>query len=283
MEVLGWETLGRVSPLQLGAARLVLHHAAQLVAAVGRSLVESRPDDGHTSLEWRTQARAFAGPEVPGPQPWHAALRPGELSLAVLTRESEAGRLALPGRTRDEAFAWLAERARDLGTPVERLSLEAPYAIPEHPVGGGDPFPSADASTTELVRWFADGDVLLRLIATSWPEAAPVRVWPHHFDVGSVLPLGDGHGEAAPSIGLGLSPGDDGIREPYLYVTPWPTPPTGSLPSLPAGGRWHLEGWTGAVLTGSEIVAAGEGAAQAATASAFLAGTVETLRAGHEG
>jgi hypothetical protein len=220
---------------------------------------------------------------VPGPRPWRAALRPDGLSLAVLTREGEAGRLALPGRTRDEAFAWLAERARDLGAPVERLSLEAPYAIPDHPVGSGAPFPSADGAATDLARWFAGGDVLLRLVAASWPAAAPVRVWPHHFDVGSVLPLGDGHGEDAPSLGIGLSPGDEGIPEPYVYVTPWPTPPAGSLPSLPAGGRWHLEGWTGAVLTGSEIVAAGEGAAQAAVASAFLAGTVETLRAGHEG
>ena len=281
MKTLGWEPLGKVSPPQLAEARVLLHHAVQLVAAVGRCLVAPRPDDGHTSLEWRAQARALAGQEVPGPRPWRAALRPDELSLAVLARDAEVSRFALSGRTQAEAFAWLVGRAGDLGAPVERLRLEAPYAIPEHPVGGGAPFtPGADGSPAEVARWFADGDALVRAVAFGWPGATPVRVWPHHFDVGSVLPLGDGHGEDAPSIGVGLSPGDEGIPEPYLYVTPWPPPE--SLPDLPAGGRWHREGWTGAVLTGSEIVAAGGGAAQAAEASAFFTGTVETLRAWHE-
>ncbi len=137
----------------------------------------------------------------------------------------------------------------------------------------------ADGSLVELARWFADGEALLRGVAEGWAGAAPVRVWPHHFDVGSVLPLGPAAGESAPSIGIGLSPGDEGIDEPYLYVTPWPAPET--LPELPAGGRWHREGWTGAVLTGSEIVAAGAGEPQVALATAFLTGTVEVLRSRH--
>jgi hypothetical protein len=90
-------------------------------------------------------------------------------------------------------------------------------------------------------------------------------------------------GDEAPSLGLGLSPGDEGIPEPYFYVTPWPPPGPGEpLPDLPAPGRWHREGWTGAVLTGTEVVAAGDGGAQAARASAFLAEAVSALRARHE-
>jgi hypothetical protein len=283
MKTLVWEPLGRVSPRQLAGGRVLLHHAAQLVAAVGRSLVPPRPDDGHTSLEWRAEAGALVGQEVPGPRPWRAALRPDEPSLAILARDAEVGRLGLSGRTRAEAFAWIVDRAGDLGAPAERLRLEAPYTIPEHPVGGGAPFAAgADGALTELARWFADGDAVLRAVASAWLVATPVRVWPHHFDVGTVLPLDDRHGEGAPSIGVGLSPGDEGIPEPYFYVTPWPPPPAGSLPDLPAGGRWHRDGWTGALLTGSEVVAAGGGAAQAAAASAFLAGTVELLRARHE-
>jgi hypothetical protein len=102
-------------------------------------------------------------------------------------------------------------------------------------------------------------------------------MWPHHFDVGVVLPLAKGEGGDALSIGAGLSPGDEGIHEPYFCVTPWPPPPAESLPDLPAGGRWHREGWIGAALLGSEGVVAGDGEAQAARARAFLARTVEAL------
>ncbi len=102
MKVLVWEALGSVAPRGLAETRLVLHHAVQLVAAVGRSLVPARPDDGHTSLEWHRTSRSFVGEEVPGPRPWRAALRPDDLSLAVLAEGGEFGRLTLarphPGR-----------------------------------------------------------------------------------------------------------------------------------------------------------------------------------------
>jgi hypothetical protein len=279
-----WEPLGQVSPRQLVAARLLLHHAAQLVAAVGRSLAPARPDDGHTSLEWRAELRGLAGEEVVGARPWRAVLDPEQARIAVLVGTTVVDRLALEGHTRREAFEWLDERARGLGAPAGRLSLDAPYMLPAHAFGAGVRFEApADGSLAELAHWFASADAVLREVARAWPGAVPVRVWPHHFDVGSVLPLGGGSGEAAPTIGIGLSPGDEGIAEPYFYVTPWPVPAADeALPGLPAGGRWHRESWTGAVLTGSEVVAAGAGAAQAAAARVFLAGAVSLLRARHE-
>jgi hypothetical protein len=284
MEIPGWEPLGSVPARQLTEARRLLHHAAQLVAAVGRSLVPARPDDGHTSLDWHRPSSSFAGRDAPGSRPWRASLRPADLSLAVLAEGEEVGRLALAGRTRREAFAWLADRARALGAPDERLGLDPPYALPPHAVLSGAAFAApADGSLVELARWFADADALLRGAADGWIGAAPVRVWPHHFDIGSVLPLGPPSGEDAPQIGVGVSPGDDEIAEPYVYVTPWPAPSVDeSLPGLPAGGRWHREGWTGAVLTGTEVVGAGEGPAQSAAAHAFLKGAVDVLRARHE-
>lgn len=276
MHVVAWEVLGAAPPLALVDERLVLHHAAQLVAAVGRSFVPVRPDDGHTSLEW--VAGALAGQEVPGPRPWIAALRPSDLSLLVVAGDAEAGRFALAGRTRHEAIAWLSSAAQAQGVGAGRLTLDAPYRIPDHPVGAGEPFPAPTRATAELARWFGNANALLRAVAAKWPGAAPVRVWPHHFDVGSVLPLGATYRGESPSIGIGLSPGDEAIAEPYLYATLWPAPEADELPPLPANGRWNREGWTGALLTGSEITAAGDGGAQAAEAWAFLASAVEVLR-----
>ena len=269
-----------MSPQALGEARLVLHHAAQLVAAVGRGLVPPRPDDGHTSLEWLGAVRALAGQTVDGPRPWRAALRPDDLVLAVLT-DGSSRELPLGGRTRAEASRWLAREAGAAGAPTGTLRFEAPYALPPTAVADGAAFPAGpDDARAELARWLANADGLLRAAAGAWPGAAPVRVWPHHFDVGSVLPLVAGAGEEGPSIGIGLSPADEGIKEPYWYVTLWPRP-TGPLPALPAG-HWHTEGWTGALLTGSELVAAGDGAAQAALAARFVSGAVECLRSWRE-
>lgn len=275
----GWEPLGGVSPRALGEARLVLHHAAQLVVAVGRGLAPPRPDDGQTSLEWLGAARALAGQTVDGPRPWRAALRPDDLVLAILA-DGGSRELPLGGRTIVEASAWLAREAAAAGAATVALRFEAPYTLPATPVAEGAAFPAGtDAARAELARWLANADGLLRAVAGAWPGSAPVRVWPHHFDVGSVLPLGGGTGEEDPSIGIGLSPGDEGLPEPYWYVTLWPRP-TEAPPPLPVG-RWHTEGWTGALLAGSELVAAGDGAAQAALAGRFVSGAVECLRLWH--
>jgi hypothetical protein len=281
MKAPSFERVGAVPPTRLLEARLVLHHAAQLVAAVGRSLVPPRPDDGHTSLVWQSQRRRFAGQQVPGARPFAAVLQPDDLLLAVVADGKEVGRLSLAGRTRSEAFAWLVAQVRALGAPAEKLSLDSPYTIPPHAVATGAPFAvPADGSLAELRRWFASADPLLGGVVDGWAGAAPVRIWPHHFDIGSVLPLGPAGADGPPTLGIGLSPGDDAIAEPYFYVTPWPVPEP--LPALPAGGQWHREGWTGAVLTGSDVVATGDAVAQLEAARAFLAGTVEVLRARHD-
>jgi hypothetical protein len=275
-----WEPVGGVSPRALVESRLVLHHAAQLVAAVGRSLVPPRPDDGHTSLEWLGEEQALGGEPVPGPRSWRAALRADELVLAVLD-DTGARALPLAGRTRAEASAWL-EREAKAAEPSGPLRFEAPYTIPASPVGEGAVFPAGkDAARSELVRWFANADRLLRTVSGAWPGGAPVRVWPHHFDVGSVLPLGGGAREETPTIGIGMSPGDEGIAEPYFYATVWPQP-LGRRPALPVG-RWHTEGWTGALLTASDVVAAGDGAAQSGLAARFLSEAVACLRAWKRG
>lgn len=78
--------------------------------------------------------------------------------------------------------------------------------------------------------------------------------------------------DAGRTIGAGLSPGDGSYDEPYFYVTPWPYPKGKAFPALPAG-HWHTEFWTGAVLTGSELAAAGGYPKD--VVRAFLAAAVE--------
>ena len=70
-------------------------------------------------------------------------------------------------------------------------------------------------------------------------------------------------------VGIGVSPGDHHLAEPYLYLTPWPIPDGAALPAL-ATGRWHTDGFTGAILPGTALCAAGDGAAQHALGRRFF-------------
>ena len=131
-----------------------------------------------------------------------------------------------------------------LGRPLEQ-PLERPEGLPEHPVATGAPFHLAgSAAPAELERYYAGADRLLRGLRELNPGASPVRCWPHHFDLATLILLDpDADAETARSIGVGLSPGDAARPEPYFYVLPWPRP-TGDLPALD-GGAWNTGGWAG--------------------------------------
>ena len=104
-----------------------------------------------------------------------------------------------------------------------------------------------------------------------------MRCWPHHFDIATLLAAG-GEGGEARTIGFGMSPGDGSYGQPYFYVSPWPYPEPQRLRPLTQGGRWHTEGWLGAVLTGEDVVRSESAAAQAERVSWFADEAVTSLR-----
>ena len=272
--------LGAAPPDTLVEARLQLHHAAQLVAAAGATLLEPQPDDSHPNFGWSTAHAALMGRVLPG-----ARARTG-LRVADLTRllVDEAGdrvrdELTLHRHTLDEGYTWLADVLKSAGAPVPTGGLAvSTYQIPSHPTGAGAPFELAPrAAFSELARWFANGHEALGQIAAA-SGASEVRCWPHHFDLGALAVLAtEPDGSLAKSIGMGLSPGDDGYAEPYWYVSPWPYPDASSLPPLGANGHWHTEGHTSAILTGSELLASGP-EHQAERLRTFLAAAMDASR-----
>ena len=87
-------------------------------------------------------------------------------------------------------------------------------------------------------------------------ETSPIQIWPHHFDLGMLwLPGAKVAGQdpeneeySDKSMNLGFTFGDEGIPEPYFYITAYPLPEAFPGLSLPAGTKWHTQGFSGAVL-----------------------------------
>jgi hypothetical protein len=268
-----WQTLGAIPSSRLADARLQLHHAAQLAAAAGRSLLPARPDDSQTAFEWLPAEGLLAGAWIEGAEKWRVALHPAGCALRILGASGAAAEFPLSGRTLDEGFSWLRDQAAARGSDAARLSRAAPYELPARPAGAGAPLRPDLAACAELARYWADGALLFR------GRAAPddIRCWPHHFDLGYLMNLGPNQDGKARSVGVGLSPGDDSYAEPYLYVTLWPIPKTSFYPPLPGGGNWHRKAWVGAVLTGFALTAQGP-QGQSERAAAFLDAALASAR-----
>jgi len=275
------EPPGRFPPTGLIDARKELHHALQVVAAAARSYVPELPDDAHANLGWHADCCALVTrPLGEGDGAPRVALRFDRRTLGVVDADGTCTELTLVGRVRTELAGWVRTQLaiRDLDPAAYRH--ERPYDMPHHPVMDGarwlEPNAVAAGTPEELGRWFALAAPALEEVAAREPGASAVRCWPHHFDLATLVTLDEGADpEDARSIGVGLSPGDESIEQPYVYVTPWPAPPDDALPALPSG-RWHTEGFTAAVLTGEELLASS--ADPPAALRAFLDAAVPAAR-----
>jgi hypothetical protein len=82
--------------------------------------------------------------------------------------------------------------------------------------------------TLELFRMTLEGKFTL------------THLWPHHFDFSVEWFTG----KKDEQIGVGISPGDEQYKEPYLYMNPYPFNPKVTQNNLPIG-TWHTSSWKG--------------------------------------
>lgn len=245
----------------LADARLQLHHAAQFVACFGISYLPRQEDDSHTNMEWI--GGLLASQPAGDARPFRLAVRVDPLSV-VLFAGTEIASYALDGKTIDEGARWIRARVSELGLDGDRYSLARHYVIPSHGVDRGLPFDTTDGdSFAELSRWLGDAALMLEDIARGRTDASPVRCWPHHFDIATLV-----NTSPSKTIGLGMEPGDVYYDEPYWYAnaTP-PIPENARHDPLPGGAFWHTEEWVGAVLPASRMR---DGDAQRSQVAEFL-------------
>jgi hypothetical protein len=276
----GWERLGQLAPRELRGAREQAHWAAQVIAAAGETFLAHEPDTGHTSMQWDADRSALAGRALPGEAGFRVAVRVRDLSVCLLgPGAAPIAELPLPDRSLAEAYRWTSEAIRDATRgALDRPLVHPGFELPPHALARGGRF-ARDPGLAELACWYGDADGALRRLAEQIRGAGPVQCWPHHFDIATLIEVESAPGGgAARTVGVGLSPGDASIDEPYWYVNHWPTTSRRSLPAL-AAGEWFREGWVGAVLRGGALVAAGGAAAQEGLLRAFLAAAVPASRA----
>ncbi len=252
MNTPSWRPLRGVAPNRLAAARVQAHHATQWLARAARAHIMALPDDGHTNLGWND---AFGG-LITHPQPDGAmlGLRVADLTLVLLdaagTKSLDA--FALAGHRDADARDWLGRLAQRRGLDPRKLDAVPPYELPPRP---GETYTVDGDALGEVAAWFANANAALGAIrehvVARGIEAPPVRCWPHHFDLDTLVTLAPDR-----STGIGFEPGDHHYDEPYFYVSIYPAPDVATLPALPTIGHWNTRHFTAAVATATRVCAA---------------------------
>ena len=271
MSAAPWREVGNVDWSALREARLQAHYAVQWLARVARAYVTPDRDDRHTNLGWDDAIADLTTRALP--QGCVLGLDISALTLNLWDGPRLAGSpaIGLDGRRDAEIRGWLGRHLSAKGLDAAALDTPSPYQMPEHPVGRGAPYRAAGLAPAlaELVAWYGNAHRVLgaarqRMVAGGI-DVPPVRCWPHHFDLDSLIALGSGAG--AHTVGVGFCPGDEYYDQPYFYVSRHPPPDVAALPSLPPVGHWHTHHFTAAVAVADRIVAAGD---RQAVIEAFL-------------
>jgi hypothetical protein len=205
---------------------------------------------------------------------WHASLRPSlnglttgvvhsdidfemELDLRasrlqIRTASGEHHSEPLVGQSAHRLAASVSDSLTTSGIDSE---LAATIGDGFEPGDGFDGYSGGQASLLADVL----GDVtagLQQFRAGIREETSPIQVWPHHFDLsmlwlpGETIPGEDPADEEASDkqLNFGFTFGDEGIAEPYFYITAYPLPEALPETPLPAGTTWHSGPFNGAVL-----------------------------------
>ena len=266
-----WQTIRNFDQARLRAARLQAHFAVQWLARAAYAYVPAQPADDHSTLGWDDKIGGFLTHVLTdGAQ---LGLRLADLTLMLVARANAADMFPLNNRSDADVRAWLGPLMAARGLAPDALDKPLPYRMPELRIGSEQPYAAKENAVglAEHAVWFANANAALELARHEYVRhlaAPPVRCWPHHFDLDSLVTVRPGH-----TVGIGYEPGDHYYDEPYFYVSVNPKSDIATLPTPPSIAHWHGKGFTAAVATAARIMEVQD---QKAAVETYLKFSIET-------
>jgi hypothetical protein len=263
-----WRPLRGVDQAKLSEARVQAHFAVQWLARAARAYIPAKPDDSHTNLGWDYTVGGLTTHAQPSGGKLGLRLADMTLTLLNTPNSNRSNMLPLNGNREADIRAWLSEKMSEGGLDQRALDTPLPYEMPSHPIGSGAAYATdgLGESFNELSAWFSNANAMLgairRQIIKQKLDVPPVRCWPHHFDLDTLVTVRAGH-----TSGIGFAPGDGYYDEPYFYISMFPQPDFSTLPRLPAIGHWHSKDFSAAITPAHRIIEARD---QKAAVETFL-------------
>ena len=196
-----------------------LHQACQFLAIIGKNLIPQEADDSNTTMG--IIATGLIGRKVEGSTPFHAFIDiPGFTLNLVDPGMSRIWATQLDGKSRDEILQELQQVINDLGMDGRQIQHISHYTLEyQHPIQSGATFEKPNDNLLE--EWhaiYSTARVDIREALSDLLATSELRIWPHHFDMGSFIPLTE---DGSAAIGVGLAPPDAVFDGFYYYIFGW--------------------------------------------------------------
>ena len=236
-----WNLLTKAFNFEINEILFQQYFGAQFIAMTGRHLIEQRDDDSNTSMGYNSWRQSLIGEALPGNI--RTALNLSDLSISFLHEDSVIQPvISLPGLDRNSVFSSLLQILNNMGVNTNNLKNELHYDLPEHKMLHGAAFTYDHPDLIqENIAYRHNAEYILNEVVSDFEDSEAIRIWPHHFDTGTLIPLAyNSKGELTQSAGLGWAIPDGMIDEPYYYLSIWSKDPIEYPTRMPLikKGKW---------------------------------------------
>ena len=236
-----------------------IHVAVQYLAMAGKFLVKPKSDDSHTNMGWLPLKEKFISHPFGEDQKYFMILRPETMEIGFLDGHNHLlDTFSLKGKTQKEGTKWVKKNLKKFGFR-SKYKIDLHYDLPPYSELGVNKFKRSPKKAHQAFSKLRDwADFFITKNKVDFPLAEENRTWPHHFDHAAYIPLVQTeNGETTKSLSLGMAIHDDLINEPYFYVSAWDAGKVLDMKDMKqlSSGSWHNEGFKGATLALSAVLA----------------------------
>ena len=235
-----------------------LHIAAQYLAAAGISFIKKETDDSHTNLGWNT-SQGRIETHFFGPENQQLAINLITQHLEWLKEGEKTDSININQHSHQEILDWISVQVSKSGLK-EVYKYQFHYDLPYPTLLDSESLIFDIQTLKKIVERFNTGQKAFELFLAKNNLMSPIRIWPHHFDLGIYTRL---NSESNLFMGAGLAIPDSLVDDLYYYASAYNNGSaivTKSFSPL-SSGNWRTD-WNGATLAASQI--------DANTASNFL-------------
>jgi len=189
MQIQDWKLLNVPYSGEIEEVLRQQHQAVQFIAMVGKYLIPQEDDDSNTNMQYLPESGLLAGNALSNGL--RLALDLHHMSLCFRDSIGKCfHKILLIGKTKYQVFEELKKSLGELEMDVSTFKNELHFEIPVHSLEAGAKFSAnSRAAVEENVKHRHNTELIFRNIASLYQEAYPVRVWPHHFDTGTIIPV----------------------------------------------------------------------------------------------
>lgn len=224
-----------------------LHQAAQYLAAAGISFLDKKPDDSHTNLAWNSQESRMET-HVFGNQD-ALVLNLKNITIEWLKNGSAISKIDLQSKSHSEVVQWISLQAKT-NNITKPYSFSFHYELPYNDLTDDYKYSFSSENLMNISNELTKAQQAFEQFLDSQKLESPIRIWPHHFDLGIYTKLVADN----TFMGAGLAIPDSLVNDFYFYASAYKNGQ--AIESKNFGkmtlGEWRTD-WNGATLASSNI------------------------------